>query len=162
MDIRYAKSSHLFPSMQSVFCKDFGTYDALLTISNAVQKSLNCHQEVYMIGLDFSINSDCVNHETLVFKLKQLGVDVFPNIIIELLSNKLQKVLPDGPHSGYRNVISGVPQGSVLSPLLSLLSTHMWFGLENKLITHADNANFFASIPSHECRSGVAESLIEI
>lgn len=158
---RFAEGNHLLPSLQFGFRKGLGACDALLTISNAVQKSLDCGREVRMIGLDFSAAFDRVNHEALVFKLKQLGVGgSFLSIIIDFLSNRSQRVVVDGHHSDYRNVISGVPQGSVLGPLLFILYTHdMWFGLENKLVAYADDATLFASIPSPECRSGVGESL---
>ena len=65
-----------------------------------------------------------------------------------------------GQYSDYRNVISGVPQGSVLGPLLFILYTHdMWFGLENKLVAYADDATLFASVPSPDRRPDIAESL---
>ena len=56
-------------------------------------------------------------------------------------------------------MISGVPQSSVLGPLLFILYTHMWFGLENKLVAYADDATLFASVPSPDRRADVAESL---
>ena len=66
----------------------------------------------------------------------------------------------DGHSSEWRNVISGVPQGSVLGPLLFILYTHdMWFGLENKLVAYADDATILASVPSPEMRSSIADSL---
>ena len=71
-----------------------------------------------------------------------------------------QRVVVDGQLSDIRNVISGVPQGSVLGPLLFIIYTSdMWLDLENKLIAYADDATLVASIPSPNLRSSVAESL---
>ena len=59
------------------------------------------------------------------------------------------------------NVVSRVPQGSVLGPLLYLLYTSEHFSvLENKLIGYADDATLMAVIPSPGVSVIVAESLI--
>ena len=59
------------------------------------------------------------------------------------------------------NVVSGVPQGSVLDPLLFLLYTSEPFSiLENKLTDYADDSTLMAVVPSPGVRVAVAESLI--
>ena len=66
----------------------------------------------------------------------------------------------DGSWSKLVNVVSGVPQGSVLGPLLFLLYTYEIFSiLENKLIGYVDDSTLIAFVPSPGFRVGVAESL---
>ena len=66
----------------------------------------------------------------------------------------------DGCRSKLVNVVSGVPQGSVLGPLLILLYTLELFSiLENKLIGYADDSTLMAVVPSPGDRVTVAESL---
>ena len=156
----FAEKRNLFPNLQFGFRKGLGACNAL-TITNFVQKVLDSGCKVHMVGLDFSAAFDRVNHKALVFKLRQLGVGgPFLSILTEFLSNRLQRVVVDGQFNEYRNVISDVPQGSVLGPLLFILYTHdMWFGLENILVSYADDATLLARIPSPNMRSDVTESL---
>ena len=67
----------------------------------------------------------------------------------------------DGCRSKLFNVVSGVPQGSVLGPLLFLLYTSQFFSiLKNKLIGYADDSTLMAVVPSPGVRVAVAESVI--
>ena len=122
---------------------------------------MDCGREVHMVGLDFSAAFDHVNHKTLILKLRQLGVGgPFLSILTDFLSNRLQRVVVDGQFNDYRKVISGVPQRSVFGPLLFILYTHdMWFGLENMLVSYADDATLLARVLSPNVRSDVTGSL---
>ena len=79
----------------------------------------------------------------------------------QFLANRSQQVLVDGCRSKLENVVSGVPQGSVLGPLLLLLySSELFNILENTLIGYADDSTLMAIMPSTGVRVAVAESLI--
>ena len=82
------------------------------------------------------------------------------SVLTQFLSNRSQFVLVYGCHSKLVNVVSGVPQGSILGPLLFLLHTSELFSiLENKLIGYADDSTLMAVMPSPGARVTVAESL---
>ena len=128
----FAEVNNLFRSQQFGFHKGLGTCDAVLTISDRVQKALDSGFEARMVRLDFSAAFDRVNHNALIYKLSIGGP--FLNILMDFLTDRKQRVVVDGHYGEWRSVISGVPQGSVLSPLLFILYTHMWIGLENQLV----------------------------
>ena len=81
--------------------------------------------------IDFSAAFDRVNH------LGSIGCALW---VLEVLSNRSQHIMVDGCWSKLVDIASGVPQGSVLGPLLLLLYTSELFSiLENKLIGYADD-----------------------
>ena len=80
--------------------------------------------------------------------------------VLEVLSIRSQHVMVDGCRSKLVDV-SGVPQRTVLGPLVFLLYTSELFSiLENKLIGYADDSTLAAVVPSPGVRARVAESLI--
>ena len=109
----------LLPAAQFSSSKGLGCTDALLTISRHLQKSLDADMESYIVQLDFSAAFDIVSQSGLLFKLKSIGIGgSVLSICTKFLSDRRQRVVVDGAASEWIPTISGVPQGSVLDPLL--------------------------------------------
>ena len=110
--------------------------------------------------IDFSAAFDRVNHQGILYRLSSvvIGGSVL-SVRMQFLSNRSHFVLEDGCRSKLVNVVSGVPQGSVLGPLFLLYTSELFSILENKLIGYADDSTLMAVVPSPGTRVTVAESL---
>ena len=112
-----------------------------------------------MVQIDFSAAIDMVNHQAILFKLSsvEVGGSVL-SVLTQFLSNRSEYVLVDGCRSKLVNVVSGVPQGSLLGQQLFLLYTAELFSIvENKLCGYADDSTLVAVVPSPGERVAVSE-----
>ena len=117
-------------------------------------------QQARIVQIDFSAAFDRVNHQEILYKLSSVGIGGSVLSVLTQLSNRSQYVLVDGCRSKLVNVVSGVPQGSVLGPLLFFLYASELFSIqENKLIGYADDSTLIAVVPSPGVRVTVEASL---
>ena len=101
------------------------------------------------VFLDFSKSFDKVWHKVLLFKLSQNGIS---SNLLHILSSFLsyrkqreQRVLLNGQTSEWQNVTAGVPQGSILGPLLFLIYIiDLPSDLSSKAKLFADNTTLFS------------------
>jgi hypothetical protein len=158
----YCESRGLFPARQFSYRKGLGCVDALLSVSHVMQSSLDTGAECRLVQLDFSAAFDRVSHTGLLYRLQCLGVgDRFLGVCREFLSGRKQKVVVDGSSSGAVDVVSGVPQGSVLGPLLFILYTAEMFDIvENHLVGYADDSTLLAVVRRPADRALVEASLL--
>ena len=147
---RFMERSGVLPTTQFAYRKGLGTCDALLCMSHTLHSALESWQEARIVLIDFSAAFDRVSHLCILYKLcsMSIGASVL-SILAQFLTYRSQQVMVDGCRSKLVTVISGVPQGSVLGPLLFFLYTSKLFSiLENKLIGYADDSTLMAVVPS--------------
>ena len=132
---RFMEHCGVLPTTQFAYRKGLGTCDALLCVSHILQSALEIGQEARIVQIDFSAAFDRVNHQGILYMLSSVGIGgSVLSVLTQFLSNRSQYILVDGCRSKLVNVVSGVPQGNVLGPLLFLLYTSKLFSiLENKL-----------------------------
>ena len=102
-----------------------------------ITKWIDEGSSVDIIYLDFQKAFDKVPHQRLLLKLKAHSiVDDIINWIEQWLTDRRQRVVVDGEVSNWKSILGGVPQGSVLEPLLFLIYIYQWLGRQYKKVTY--------------------------
>ena len=117
--VTYFNDNNLYSKCQHGFRKGRSCVTQLLQVMEDLTTALDENNYVDIIYLDFRKAFDTVPHERLLQKLGAYGITgCIANWIKNFLANRIQAVRIGESVSRNANVLSGIPQGSVLGPLL--------------------------------------------
>ena len=120
--LNYICSNNIINPVQYGFQPGISTQDAILHVTEKLYSNLNKKLATIGIFIDFSKCFDTINHCILIRKLERYGIRGLPlQLLISYLENRCQTVKIGNTFSEKLDIGIGVPQGSVLGPILFLL-----------------------------------------
>ena len=114
---------NLIPSHQFGFRKHHSTIDQIHRITNIIETSFEKKKVCSAVFLDVSQAFDKVWHQGLIYKLQRLLPNAYCEFLSAYLSERVFRVKVENNFSKLNPINAGVPQGSILGPLLFLLYT---------------------------------------
>ena len=146
--IDFLNKHKILNKYQFGFKTNHSTYMALIILLENIMKALENGESAIGIFLDFQKAFDTVNHSILLDKLCIYGIrGPALSWITSYLSNRYQYVVYNGYESECKYIICGVPQGSILGPLLFLLYINDLPAVSKLFmpILFADDTNLFCT-----------------
>lgn len=121
---------------------------ALVNIKDKIITNIENKQFTIGIFLDFRKAFDSIKHQILLTKLNMYGVRGIANKLINsFLSSRLQFTTYNGAKSDIHQIAYGVPQGSILGPLLFFIYINDIVNISHRseMVLFADDSNVFFS-----------------
>ena len=119
---KYFLKYNILADTQFGFRTGYSTAHAISNINEQMLSNVDSNRHTLSIFLDLSKAFNCVNHRVLIGKLQLYGItDVALDFIRSYLSDQYQFTRINGHESCLLKITCGVPQGSLLGPLLFIL-----------------------------------------
>ena len=162
--ISHLEQHNILVDYQHGFRRRRSCESQLLVTAHDLASVLNKHSQVDVAVLDFAKAFDKVPHQRLIEKLR--FYNIHPNVIswtTSFLSNRTQSVVVDGFTSDEAAVISGVPQGTVMGPMLFLIFINdIACNISSTVRLFADDCLLYKEIVSKADTTTLQQDLTEL
>ncbi|MES9884550.1 MAG: reverse transcriptase family protein [Sedimenticola sp.] len=144
----HMEANNLFTKHQHGFRKGYSCVTQLLEVCEKWTEELDSKNNVDVIFLDFQKAFDSVPHQRLFKKMEGYGIrGKVLKWVMDLLTNRKQRVVLNGESSEWSSVTSGIPQGSVIGPTLFLIFINDMPEVVNNIVKmFADDAKIYARV----------------
>ena len=148
--MKHANENNILYDLQHGFRERRSCETQLIEFTADIISNMQQGHQTDTIILDFSKAFDKVSHSRLLYKLQHYGITGKTNkVVSSFLSQLTQRVALEGEHSYEGQVVSGVPQGSVLGPCLFLFYINdITEGLESTVRLFSDDTILYLAITS--------------
>ena len=149
--MNFLEDTNFFSESQFGFRKGRSCSSQLLEVMNDLSKYTEDKTNIDIIYFDFKKAFDTVPHKRLLYKLENAGLTGnILNWIKDFLKNRKQKVTIQSSESDEVNVLSGVPQGSILGPLFFLVFINdLPNGIKSNCKMFADDTKLYNKTENH-------------
>ena len=150
--VEYITTNNLLSDKQYGFVSGRSTIIQLTMMLDDWTRALDGEDSVDCIYLDFQKAFDTVPHKRLLNKLKSYGIEGKNlELLLAFLSDRKQRVRVNGEYSKWIKVTSGIPQGSILGPILFVLFINdMPDNVNTNLLMFADDTKIYNIIRKKE------------
>jgi hypothetical protein len=146
---KYFKSNNLFTENQYGFLEGLSTELATMELTNRLYKYMDDNKIPISVFIDLSKAFDTIDHHILIHKLKYYGLEgASLRLITNYLTERTQYVAYDDCNSSILPIKCGVPQGSILGPLLFIIYTNdiVQVNTKFKIIMYADDTTLYTTL----------------
>ena len=161
---KYFETNNLISTCQHAYRMGHSTVTCLAEITNKIYSSLDEGLIVGIASMDLSKAFDAICHSHLLQKLCNMGLHGNTVKWVEsYLKTRIQKTVFKDFQSAYCTVTSGVPQGSILGPILFLCFTNDLISSfpDIKVVSYADDTQFIVTGKTVEIVQKKLEEVIE-